>query len=334
VDAISDVRDISRIAYGFMASKVLFAALNLDLFSLLSPGKTLEELTGETGIAKNRLVTLLTACVALGIVVKSGDRYANAPASEAYLVRGAPRYFGDYFRFQVDRQIYPMWMRLDGALRGERTGAYDVLDQEEAGHFTRAQHAGSSGPARVLAEMVDLGACRTLLDVGAGSGAFSIALCQRHPSLSATLIDFPHTLEVARRFVVEAGLERRVGYVVGNALAVRWPGRQDAVLMSYLLSAVAEKAVAALIEQAASVLAPGGSLIVHDFMVDDDRQGPLQAALWSVTSLHFDPDAVSLTPEWLAGLVRQAGLTALPARDVIPGITRLLLARKPKPNGS
>lgn len=328
MDPISDVRDISRIGYGFMASKVLFSALNLDLFSLVSPAKTLEELARETGIAPGRLVTLLTACVALGLLVKTGARYSNAPASEAYLVRSAARYFGDYFRFQVDRQIYPMWVQLDRALRGERTGSYSVLDPEEAEHFTRAQHSGSLGPARVLAQMVDLGASRTLLDVGAGSGAFSIALCQRYPSLAATLIDFPPMVEVATRFVREAGLEARIGCISGNALEVGWPDRQDAVLMSYILSAVAEKDVAGLVGHAVKVLAPGGHLIVHDFMVDNDRSGPVYAALWSVGSLHLDPDAVSLTPEWLAGVVRRAGLTALSVRDVIPGITRLLLARK------
>jgi predicted O-methyltransferase YrrM len=267
--------------------------------------------------------------VALGLVVKRGDRYANAPASDAYLVRSAPRYFGDYFRFQIDRQIYPMWMQLERALRGDRVGAYGVLAPEEAEHFTRAQHSGSLGPARVLVQMVDLDGCRTLLDVGGGSGAFSIALCQRYPSLAATLIDFPAMVDVARRFVREAGLESRIGYVVGNATEVAWPAPQDAVLMSYLLSSVAERAVTALVGQAATVLVPGGHLIVHDFMVDDDRSGPVNAALWSVASLHLDPEAVSLTPEWLSGVVRRAGLTPAPVRDVIPGITRLLLARKP-----
>jgi hypothetical protein len=96
---LDDVRDISKLAYGFMASKTLFVALELDVFGHLADGaKTLAELADATGIAASRLYTLLTACVSTGLLSKTGDRYANAPASQDYLVRTAPRYFGDYYR--------------------------------------------------------------------------------------------------------------------------------------------------------------------------------------------------------------------------------------------
>jgi len=117
---ITDVREISRIGYGFMASRALFAALDVDVFGRLAEGpKTLETLAADLGLTAGRLRALLTACVGLGLLTLEGDRYANAPASATYLVRTSPAYFGDYFRFQVSRQIYPTLMHLDGALRGE-----------------------------------------------------------------------------------------------------------------------------------------------------------------------------------------------------------------------
>jgi hypothetical protein len=183
MEALTDVRQISGIAYGFIASKTLFSALNLDLFGKLSPGgKTLAELSGELGIPEHRLLSLLTACVSLGLITQEKGRYANAPASEAYLVRSAPAYFGDYFRFQIDRQIYPLLTDLDEALQGHaKQSVYQRLsDPEEADFFSRAQHAGSLGPAAVLQKAVDLSKARRLLDVAGGSGAFSITRCKRH----------------------------------------------------------------------------------------------------------------------------------------------------------
>ena len=110
---ITDVREISRIGYGFMASRALFAALDADVFGRLADGsKTLEALATELGLAAGRLRALLTACVALGLLTYDGERYANAPASASYLVQTSPAYFGDYFRFQVSRQIYPTLMHL------------------------------------------------------------------------------------------------------------------------------------------------------------------------------------------------------------------------------
>ena len=328
---IDDVREISRLAYGFMGSKALFAALELDLFTLLAAGpKTAEELAGETGIARQRLVTLLTACVSVGLLSKAGDRYANAPASQTYLSRNSPRYFADYYRFQIDRQIYPAFAHLGDALRGERRDLYNVTqDQEEADYFIRAQHSGSLGPAVVLSRQVDLSTHRKLLDVAGGSGAFSITLCQRFPELTATILDFPAVQPRAERFIAEAGLQDRIRFLPGNAFEVDWPAGNDVVLISYLLSAVGAQAIPELLRRAFAALRPGGTLLLHDFMVDDDATGPASAALWLLFSLLCDPDAAMLTPQLVTGLVTDAGFVDAGSRETIPTITRMVMARKP-----
>jgi 2-hydroxy-4-(methylsulfanyl)butanoate S-methyltransferase len=92
VAPIADVRDISKLAYGFMAAKALFAALDLDLFTHIGGGtKSVAELEAMTGVREGPLTTLLTACASLGLVIKSSDRYGNAPAVQEYLVRGSPK---------------------------------------------------------------------------------------------------------------------------------------------------------------------------------------------------------------------------------------------------
>jgi ubiquinone/menaquinone biosynthesis C-methylase UbiE len=327
---ITDVRDISRIAYGFMASRALFAALEIDVFGRLAAGpKSLEALANESGLAPGRLRALLTACVALGLLAREGERYANAPASAAYLVPSSTTYFGDYFGLQVARQIYPTLQHLDGALRGERVDFYaQMRDPAEARAFSLAQHSGSLGPAHVVAKLVDLAGARRLLDVGGGSGAFSIVLCRRTPGLTATIVDFPGVEKIARELIGEAGLADRIAFIPGDAREVSWPGDQDVVLMSYLLSAVGESATQALLARACKTLVPGGRLLVHDFMLDDDGDGPTLAALWLLNALTIDPDVVPLTPAWLAAAARRAGFGDCQVTAVVPGTTRLLSARR------
>jgi 2-hydroxy-4-(methylsulfanyl)butanoate S-methyltransferase len=328
---ITDVREISRIGYGFMASQALFAALDLDVFGRLADGpKSLLTLARETGVTPERLVALLSACVGLGLLGLEEDRYVNAPAAASYLVRSAPMYFGDYFRFQIARQIYPTLRHLDMALAGERVDFYaKIQSPEEARQFSVAQHSGSLGPAHVVAGLVDLSGCRTLLDVGGGSGAFSIALCRRHPDLRATIVDFPSVRPTAEQMVGQAGLSDRIRFVEGEALATSWPTGQDAVLMSYLLSAVAARRVGELLQRARQSLTAGGRLMLHDFMLDDDRAGPPVAALWLLNAVTIDPDVASLTPGWLTEHVITAGFDRVELVHVIGGITRLLLARAP-----
>ena len=330
-EPLRGVREISSLAYGFMASKVLFTALDLDVFTRLAAGpKRLETLAADTGLAAARLEIFLGACVSLGLLVEQDGGYANAPASQTYLVRTAPSYFGDYYRYQIDRQIYPAFERLAGALRGERAEFYRLMeDPEEARSFSRGQHAGSLGPAAVLAKAVDLGGRERLLDVGGGSGAFSITLCQRHPKLRATIIDLPGVQATAEAYTREAGVDDRVTFVPGYALETPWPQGQHVVLLSYLLSAVSERDIDPLLARAHAALVPGGMLLLHDFMVDDDGAGPPTAALWLVNALLIDPDVARLSARLLGERARGHGFGDLRAIEVIPGITRALIAVRP-----
>jgi hypothetical protein len=334
VEPLTDVRDISRIAYGFIASKALFAALELDLFSRLLEPKSIDALARESGIPARRVKTLLATLTALGLVVRDDDRFRNSPASERYLMRGSPASFGEYYRLQVNRQLYPALEHLDAGLAGDASNI--SVDQEgllsdpvEAEIFSVAQHAASLGPAIRLATTIDLQESRTLLDVAGGSGAFAITLCRHYPELAATIIDFPNVIEVARRFIADAGLSERIDLTGGNALDTDWPGNQDVVLMSYLLSAVKEDDIPALLASAYRSLRPGGLLIVHDFMLDDDEQGPALAAQWFLLGLALQPDAGSFSAATLSVLVAEQGFTGVSSQTLIPQITKVVVGSKP-----
>jgi 2-hydroxy-4-(methylsulfanyl)butanoate S-methyltransferase len=329
---LTDVREISRLAYGFMASKALFAALDQDLFSRLSGHeKTLSELSVDTAVAPNRLNALLAALTALGLLVRSGGSYANSPAAERYLVRGVPNYFGDYYRLQIDKQIYPSFEQLSDGLAGRPVES--VLgrsqDPREAELFSTAQHQGSAGPAILLARAIDLAGCHTLLDVGGGSGAFSIAICRRYPQISSTIIDFPSVVVVGRRCVEEAGLAEQIDFVAGDALEAEWPAARDAVLMSYLVSAVGEADVDKLLDRTVAALAPGGVLIVHDFMLDADRSGPREAAMWFLVYVAQGIDGISFSAEELCERLEQRGFDKPTSQVLIPDITKVVVATRP-----
>jgi 2-hydroxy-4-(methylsulfanyl)butanoate S-methyltransferase len=215
---IEDVGEISAITYGFMASKALFAALDVDLFTRIAQGTdSTPRLAEATGIAENRLLTLLTALKSLGLVTEREGRFANAPATSRYLVAGAPGDFRDYVRLVNGAFGYESFRHLDGALKGKRIfpdkGWYEGLIYESGiggEQFSRAQHSGSLGPARLMAKRLDLGGRRRLLDVGGGSGAYSLAFCAANPDLSATILDFPQTVDAAKRYARGADFADRI----------------------------------------------------------------------------------------------------------------------------
>jgi hypothetical protein len=333
---VEEVGEISAITYGFMASKALFAAVEFDLFTHIARGADgMSALEQATGIAENRLVTLLTALKSLGLITEHDGRLINAPATARYLVEGAPGDFRDYVKLVNGAFGYESFRHLGAALRGERIfpdkGFYEGLIYG-AGiggeQFSSAQHTGSLGPARLMAKRVQLNGRKRLLDVGGGSGAYTLAFCAANPELSATILDFPQTIDTARRNAEEAGFAARITHLGGSAITTDWPTGNDVILMSYLWSAVGEDDVAILARRAMDTLPPGGLVLVHDFMVDNAHEGPPFAAWYLLGSIFDNPNAVCLTPSYVEGALREAGLDVEPTEIMLPGITMLTMASK------
>jgi len=260
----------------------------------------------------------------------------NSPAAESFLSRASKYDFGDYLRYQIDQQMYPFLLQLNAVMKDDLSDdaiasyRHWMADEEQASVYSESQHSGSLGPGRTLARLVDLSDAKQLLDVGGGTGAMTISLCKAYENLQATIIDFPNVAEIGWRFVSEAGLVNRVRYTPGSAIEVEWPTGQDAVLMSYLISGVPGDAVDGLLDSAFAALAPGGKLMVHDFMVEENRRGPALAALWQLQHMAFTPDAQSLSVAWLVEAGRKAGFEVLQTEELIPAMTKLVVFQKPE----
>ena len=314
-----------------MASKALFTALHFELFGHLADGQlSIPEIAKKTGVHVDRTATLLTALTTIGLIESDGGKYSNSPAANAFLVKGAKNDFSDYLSQQIDQQMYGLLDQVAAAMADElpesaiSSYADWMADPEAAKLYSDSQHAGSLGPARSLARNLDLSAARSYLDVGGGTGAYAVTLCEENPQLQATVIEFPNVAALGEEYVARAGLQDRITYRPGDLLEVKWPGGQDVVLMSYIFSSVPGEKIKGLVDKAAEVLNPGGRLIVHDFMVDPDRSGPKLAALWQFQHTAFNPHARSVSTDWAADMLSEAGFTQIEAGPMIPGMTSVV----------
>lgn len=328
---LESAEEISDVAFGFMASKSLFTALHFKLFTHLGDSAlTVEEAASRMKVDADRVGTLFTALTAIGLVSFDGEKYRNSPAAKSFLVNGAKYDFSDYLSQQVDRQMYGLLDQVADAisndLADDAIASYAdwMADADAAKLYSDSQHAGSLGPARTLARELDLSNAEHILDVGGGTGAYAITLCENNPQLQATVIDFPNVAVLGEAYVARAGLEDRVSFQPGDLLESEWPDEQDVVLMSYIFSSVPGNEIAGLVEHAAEVLKPGGRLIVHDFMVNPQRDGPKLAALWQFQHTAFNPQARSVSTEWAADALNDAGFSQTAIRPMIPGMTSVV----------
>jgi len=202
-------------------------------------------------------------------------------------------------------------------------------DKEEALLYSESQHAGSLGPGRSLARMIDFSKTDHLLDVAGGTGGLSIRLCQANPNLRVTIIDFPNVVGLGKQKVKEVGLSDRISFIGGDALDYEWPTDVGAVLMSYLFNGVPGGSIPELAQHAYNVIKPGGLYVVHDLMVENDLSGPHLAALWQLQHLAFTPSAKSITPSFVNRVMKKVGFSEINENILIPGMTKVLWGKKP-----
>jgi hypothetical protein len=325
---------------GFWSFKTFAAAVELDLFSRLAGGRTLTvaDAQAEFGLPERPADLLLTACASLGLLERAGDGYRNSALAEEFLVSGKPYYFGGQVRY-CDRRTYLPWHRVGEALRSDRPLTWDPSTQDSMfttedpqllATFWEAMYSTSIFTARALAEAVDFGAYTRLLDVGGGAGAYPIELCGRFPALSATVLDLPHVCEIAAGKIAAAGLSGRIGTAPGDFLAdSALPGGHDVLLFSMILHDWDAATNRELLAKAFAALAPGGTVVISELLLDADRTGPVPAALMGMNMLVETVGGRNYSDAeygaWLAG----AGFTDIrTVRFDAPGANGVVLGRK------
>ncbi len=281
-------RRLNDLGLGFMQSGTLVAAVELGLFDALADGaRPVNEMQDQIGLTGDRADKLISAAASMDLLVRDGDKVANTPETDRFLVKGKNTYFGDYLT-HLAKGSYASWGNLAERLRespADGPGRYYATgnDPDEARALTEAGYTGSQGTARRLVRRFDFSGYRHLLDLGGGSGVYSIEACRQNPDLTATVFDFENVCVVAREFIERAGFSSRIDARVLDFTRDDLPEGADVVLLCGNIHAYDEETARRVVANAYKALPAGGVMIICDYMLDDDRAGPPVAAFISVS---------------------------------------------------
>jgi SAM-dependent methyltransferase len=281
---------------GSFATELLVAATaHLGVFRILASGPILPKaLQAELGLEARPFRVLITALRAMGTVVVDDDgRLLLTPMAVSHLVSSSPHYVGDYFGLAAGSPgVMAMVERLrtnrptgndgGGVAFIYREGMVSAMEAEESARFfTLALSGRARNVAPVLAQQLPLAGASLLVDVGGGTGVYSIALLRSNPGLRAIVWDRPEVLRVATEFAGASGVADRLELCPGDMFRDPFPPGADVVLLSNILHDWDESECLVLLRRCAEALAPGGRLFIHDVFLDDDLGGPLPLALYS-----------------------------------------------------
>lgn len=324
-----DPSAIVGLATSYWASMVLLTANRLKVFTVLGVGsRSAAQVAAQCAAHPRSMAMLLNACVAHGLLRKDGESYANTPATETFLVEGAPTYLGDALRYSDD--LYPVWGRLAEAVRANAPALppQTILgdDADKTRHFVLGMANRARGVAASLAATLDLSGRTRLLDVGGGPGTYSTMLVVKTPGLRATVLDLPEVVAIARELIGAAGMADRIDLVAGDYRTAPFPGGSDVVLMSGILHRETPESCGALLRKAARALVPGGLLAVSDVFFEDERRvSPPFAALFALTMLLTSEHGAAHARTEMAAWMAKAGFTGVAVKPLPPPMPHVVL---------
>jgi SAM-dependent methyltransferase len=297
---------ILELLNGFRAAKFLMAATELGLFEALADAPAgIDVLAKRTGLTRRAARICADAMVAVGLLERDGDTYRNSAASAAYLTGATPEDLRPFIRFS-DRMSYPAWTNLAQALRhGPISAQITNLDPESQKIFSEGVEAVNAGAAAALARTADFATSHRLLDVGGGTGSWSIELVRANPHLAATVFELPQVAGIARQRITEQGLSHRIDVVAGDILTDDLPAGHDHCLLANVIHCFSPEDNRRLLSNIRRAVTPGARLLIADYWTDPTHTQPVVAALmageYAVNIEHGDVYSLAEGREWLAG---------------------------------
>ena len=254
----------------------LLAGMELDIFSHLKNGPmTADEAARAAGTHPPKTKALLEALASVGLVMLDRDRFSNSEESNYFLVKGGPEYIG--MRHHAYRRRLMSSLNVADAIRTGKPQTlmdYHNMPAEARDDFYRGVHTEAIAAGRDFAARNDLSGMRKCIDVGGGSGGFSIALAQAWPSLDITVVDVASTKAVAERFIQEEKCSDRVRVSVADIVDGPIPGQYDVAVMRGVSLVLTLDQLRKTFANIYAALLSGSPLYVIGWILDDSRTSP------------------------------------------------------------
>jgi (2Fe-2S) ferredoxin/protein-L-isoaspartate O-methyltransferase len=317
--------DLMQQLRSFQDSRVLLTAIELDIFTAVGPGGNATEVAVKLETNARATEMLLNVLVSMGLLLKWNGLFRNTPVSARYFVQGSPDDARTALMHTV--HLWDRWSTLTACVR--KGTAIDSGETSERGSqwttaFISAMHRNALERAPLVVQAVGAKGITRMLDVGGGSGAYSIAFAQANDHVSAEILDVPAVVPMAQSYIEQADMSSRIKTRIGDLRTDPFGKDYDLVFVSAICHMLSSRENEDLVKKCYSALASNGRLVVQEFFLEEDKTGPLMAVLFSLNMLVGTKAGSSYSAVECAGWLEQAGFQNV--RHIrLPGPTGLMI---------
>jgi len=314
---------LDQMIRGFMPSRCILTALELDIFTAVGEAANAEQIGTKIHANARAAGMLLNALVALGLLSKSGDDYKNTPESARFFVQGSK----DNHRHGLlhTANIWHRWSTLTEVVRsGTRVPTSRDDNPEWTRNFIAGMQRHAKDRAPLVVKALGTAGVRRILDLGGGSGAYSIAFAKACPDAQCEILDVPEVVPLTAEYVRQAGVSTQVSLRPGDMLQDDFGSGYDIIMLNAICHMFSEEQNRDIFRRAHQALAPNGRLVVQDFILNPEKTGPQHAALFSLNMLVNTDAGASYSEFEYTHWMKAAGFTEV-CRINLPGPSSLIV---------
>lgn len=319
----------------YQRTAAINAAIQLDLFSAINDnGKDSHALSKICGVSERGVRILCDYLVVIGFLIKGADRYSLTTDSAVFLNRRSPAYCGGAIEFLLSPVLTGGFKELASSVRkgGTAMAEEGTIAPEHPVwvQFARAMGPISLMPAQLLARLVDPDATGRLkiLDLAAGHGTYGIEFARQNPNAEITAVDWPNVLEVARENAEAAGVSDRYKTITGSAFDVDYGTGYDMVLLTNFLHHFDKATCETLLKKVYESLVVGGKAVALEFVPNEDRVSPPEAAAFSLVMLATTPNGDAYTFSEFDRMFQNSGFSKSEFHLLPPSFEQVVISYK------
>ncbi len=325
---------LMQLSFAYAPPLIIGAAVNNQVFNVLENGaKTAEQVAHATGASARALRILMNALVGLALLKKNRQgTYSLTPESTAFLLSKNPGTHAGFFG-TITPDLISRWLRLTDIVReGRPTVAvnHETEGTEFFGQLVENIIPLSYPPAKKLAEHLRLTKAKKeirVLDIGAGSGIWGIALAQKSSRVRVTAVDWAGMIPTTKRITQQFGVSRSFNYIEADLLKANFGTEYDVAILGHILHSEGEERSRHLLRKIFNALTPGGTIAIAEWLVNDERTKPLPSLMFAVQMLVNTEKGDTFSFNEIKRWLEQSGFKKVRKLDA-PGPSPLVLATK------
>ena len=316
---------IREFASSFQKSRILLSGFELDIFTNVDEhGTTSNQIANRLHLDEHACERLMNALVSLTFLRKQNNLFFNTPESFTFMSKKSADYLGGLMH---SNHLWNAWSNLTQVVKTGNS-AYpsqiNVRGEDWLFPFINAMHDRAKKQAPQQLANIGLSGIKSVLDIGGGSGAYSMEFVTKKPEIEATVFDLPNVVPITKKFLDKEGFSDKIKTHSGNYTTDDLPGGFDLVFLSAIIHSNSLEINQDLIKKCFNALNKKGKIVIQDWIMNNERTQPVSGAIFAINMLVGTEAGDCFTEEEVTGMLVAAGFSNISRIEFETGLSQMI----------